>query len=108
MITEEKRKGLQEIEEQHLKKKSVIEIENKILKKRSQAKRINLLLKKAAGRFRSHYELKEFEEPVVLLMRKNNTVEFYEKATTGAFVYTHSSGKEQSINLTTSKLMTFA
>ena len=74
-------------------------METKLRKNQSRAKRIKILMKNYEGRFKSYQEMSNFQEPVVFLIRGNRKVEFYDNATQGKFVYTHSDGKERSIDL---------
>ena len=74
---------------------------------KSEAKRINILLKKKKALLKSKLELARFKEPILLLMRRNNRVEFYEGATKGEFTFRHSNGHDVDIILDTSFIQTF-
>ena len=78
----------------------------KLYKKKSLAKRIKILLKHYDGRFKSYQDMANFQEPVVFLI-KNNKVEFFDNATTGAFQFEHSNGSRRVINLGPEHLKTF-
>lgn len=79
----------------------------KLKKEQSKAQKIKILLKKYDGRFKSYMEMSSFEEPVVFLLRNNRRAEFYEKATSGKFIFIHTDGKERSIDLSPQFLHTF-
>lgn len=65
----------------------------------SKAKRVRTLLKKHKGLMKSQQALTEFKEPVLDLHRRDGSIETYEHATAGKFVFTHSNGKERYIEL---------
>lgn len=80
---------------------------NIIAENQSRAKRIKILLKNYDGRFKSYQDLANFKEPVLFLMRNNRKVEFHDNATQGKFLFTHTDGKERSIELSPQFMHTF-
>lgn len=62
-------------------------------------KRIRTLLKKHKKFMGSRKKLAKFKQPVVLLMRRGNTVEFFENAKKNEFEFEHSDGHTRSIIL---------
>ena len=82
-------------------------METKVKTMQTKAKRIKILLKQHKGLWGKHQELAEFEEPVLMLMRNNRKIEWYDKATQGKFLYTHTDGKERAIELSPQFLHTF-
>lgn len=67
--------------------------------KTSQAQKINKLLIKKKKLFQNKTTTIPFKEPTLFLIKKDRTVEFYEKATSGTFKYEHSDGEEREIIL---------
>jgi hypothetical protein len=87
-----------------------MEQENKINYKElaeSKAKKRKIIFKKYKKLFRSYFETANFEEPVMILMRRTGKAEFFEKATAGEFKFTHSDGEERNIILTPRFMQTF-
>lgn len=74
--------------------------------KKSEAKKIRMLLKKKKGILKKYYDTIPFTEPAMLLMRRGNKSEFYEKATQGEFNFTHTDGTERFITLNPKWLQT--
>lgn len=66
---------------------------------KSQAREIELLIKKYEKLLKAHYELANFKEPVIFLMRRNGTVTFHEDATKGEFEFVNSADEKQRILL---------
>lgn len=73
----------------------------------SEAKRIKTLLKKSKKLLGVKRRTIEFKQPVVFLMRKNGTTDFYENATSGKFEFETSDGKEREVILHPNQQTTF-
>ena len=65
----------------------------------SRARRVRLLLAKERKLIGTRQRITNFKEPVVMLMRRNRHIEFYEDATKGKFKITHSDGKPREVYL---------
>lgn len=74
---------------------------------KTQANKIRELIQKQKTLISAKQKLTEFQEPVMMLVRKSGQAEFYEKATKGRFDYTHSDGTTRFIILTTSMQISF-
>ena len=72
-----------------------------------QKKKREMIFKKNKKVFRGYFETAEFDEPIVILLRRNNRAEFIEDQTSGKFKYTHSSGEEREIPLPQKSMITF-
>lgn len=70
-------------------------------------KQIQLLFKKIKGLIKKKKKLVQFKQPVLFLIRLNNRVEFYEKATGTEFTYEHSNGEQTKIILDQAQQLTF-
>lgn len=77
----------------------------KVLK--TQAKERRTVFKKAKGLLRSYYNISEFDEPIAILMRRNQKCDFFEKVTKGNFFIQHSDGNERQIFIDPKFLQTF-
>lgn len=73
----------------------------------SKAEQRQTLFKKYQKLLFAYQETAEFKEPILQLMRRNNTVDFFENTTEGEFKYTHSDGTDRTIILTTKNLLSF-
>lgn len=67
--------------------------------KQSKAREIRTLLKKGKRLIFEYLDLVEFNEPCLILLRRNMKAEFYENATEGVFKFKHSDGKDYQIEL---------
>lgn len=74
---------------------------------KSRARRVRMLLKKNEAVFRDKQKLTDFKEPVLQLIRRSGSVEFYEDASKGSFVFKHSDGRDREIYLDPSGQLTF-
>lgn len=94
-------------EQQRIDEKKIFEIPKNITQKESQAERRRILFKVHKGLLRKKQKLVEFDEPILILMREGKKAEFYEKATGGKFIFSHSDGDERFIILDQSFMQTF-
>lgn len=67
----------------------------------------NLIFKKHKKIIGSIQKTTTFEEPILILMRRTRTAEFYENAKGDEFEYEHSSGENRKIYLNTKYLQSF-
>ena len=74
---------------------------------RSRAKRVRMLLKKNSEVFKDKQKLTDFKEPVLMMIRRSGSVEFYEDASKGEFQFKHSDGNDRIIYLDPSGQLTF-
>lgn len=74
---------------------------------KTEAKRIKTLFKKHKGLIKDHQKTANFKEPILILMRRGNKAEFYEKANTGEFTFEHSDGTTRHILINQKNLQTF-
>lgn len=74
---------------------------------KSKAKKIKTLIKKQKGLIGSKLSLMNIDEPFVILLRRNQEAEFFESATKGEFIFTHSDGNTRTIYLTPYKKWRF-
>lgn len=75
--------------------------------KKQEAKKIQMLFKKHKGLIKQYYGVANFKEPILILMRRGNKAEFFEKANAGEFTFEHSDGSERHIILNPKNLQTF-
>lgn len=73
----------------------------------SQARKIQQLIQIHKGLIKRKQKLADFKEPVLFLIRRNQTIDFFESATKGTFVFKHTDGDIRKIDVTPSKLMSF-
>lgn len=73
----------------------------------SKAKKIRMLITKQKGLIKKKKSFTEFDEPVLFLNRRDGKIDFYEKATAGKFIFTHSDGKPRYIELRPTDQRTF-
>lgn len=83
------------------------EEQRKIKNNQSLAERKRMLFKKKKGIFKEYYDTREFKEPILILMRRTQNAEFFEKATQGEFEYEHSDGTTRRIMLNSKYLQSF-
>lgn len=72
-----------------------------------QKEKLKILFKKHKGLIRKYYSIAQFKEPVVLLMRRGNMIEFLEGETGDHLDIEHSNGENRKIILNQSFLYTF-
>lgn len=65
----------------------------------SKATKVKSLLQKQKSLIRSKKSLTDFQEPVLDLHRRDGTIETFEKATSGKFIFEHSTGKPRFIEI---------
>lgn len=73
----------------------------------SKAKKVRSLLQMQKGLIKRKQSLTDFQEPVLFLVRRDGKMETYEKATSGKFIFDHSTGKPRFIELRPSDQITF-
>lgn len=80
-------------------------------KTRSRARRIKSLFKKQKKLIKNRKTLTDFKEPILLFIKTNNTVEFYEDVTGGTFTFTPTDkalrDKQHAIIINPNKQLTF-
>lgn len=52
-------------------------------------------------------KIRNFKEPILLLIRRNGKVEYYQKQANTEFTFEHSDGKDRTIHLEPSQLLSF-
>lgn len=71
---------------------------------KEQKKQLKTLFKKHKGLIKKYNSTVEFNEPVLLLIRRTNKVEFYEDIKQNEFNYEHSDGTQRILLLTNNQL----
>lgn len=68
---------------------------------------IDILIKKVKGFIKSRIELEDFQEPVLILIRRNGDIELKEGITPGEYEIEHSDGRKIKIFLPEKKMLRF-
>lgn len=86
-----------------------IEKANELTKKEQEqrSERLNVLFKKTKKLITTQEHLTTFNEPVVLLIRRYNRVEFIELNGSTKLTFKHTDGEELELNLPATQLLTF-
>lgn len=90
---------MQERQERPEEEPTVEEVIIDLRAQKTQARKVNILLKRYQGWFKKQYELTNFEEPALLLIRRTGKIEFREKATQGLLEIMHTDGHRRFIVL---------
>ena len=72
---------------------------NLIIEKQSQAEKIESVLQVTKGILGEKEKLAKFEEPLIQLMRRTGKLEWFHKATEGAFSFDHTNGGKRTVQI---------